>query len=767
MRNKRILFFTALFVMLFNICVLAASISTVKLNLTYDGKTVEYKALEVKVNVDGKELQNLDMPAVIIEDRTLVPLRAIFEAMGAEVDWDGAHQKITAEFDNDTIIMFVNNKSGMINNNSFSMDVAPKIINDRTMVPVRAIAEAVGAKVNWDKTTRVVSISSDDSNAGVIGSDDTADDSMNYPDEETIIIDESQKVTDLSNVLTSEIDREYLENENNEINVTAVTINGNDSYTIRTSGKIQQYKYATVLGKKVAVDIYGSNLAVSATSIPVNDAPVEKIRIAQNAVEPYKIVRVVFDLTETAGEYTVAKTADGTSIIVNFGKAQAVKPAVTDKPDEIIKDDENKDVPVIGEETEDISDNDELLDKYNTVNEIHHRESSDSDIITVSGDKKLKYDIFTLSNPYRIIVEIEEAVNAIEEIPDCDDMLFVENIRVTKINDKKMWVLLEVEEGAEFKSTTGDDFVRLNITKSEDAELSEGLINDGKTLRFAKARGMRASNMSKNYDPYTGNTIISLGGNYGSDYGNKTLTYYNENPEASYIASASFSSSGGVTNIIITPSLIAEFNIYENGDYIYIDLVDPKTVYDTVVIIDAGHGGTMPGAVVNGVYEKNITLDIAKRVYSQLNGGNIKVYVTRFTDTYVDNYKRAYMANFGADIFVSIHCNSISGNKATYGTETLYAPHAGEGDGGLTSYILADELQKQIVKLVGTYDRGVKVRPELIVLKNTTVPAALVETGFMTDANDMALITSDMGRQKFANAITQAVKEIAAKYDFR
>ena len=51
----------------------------------------------------------------------------------------------------------------------------------------------------------------------------------------------------------------------------------------------------------------------------------------------------------------------------------------------------------------------------------------------------------------------------------------------------------------------------------------------------------------------------------------------------------------------------------------------------------------MPGAVVNGVYEKNITLDIAKRVYNQLNGGKIKVYVTRFTDSYVDNYKRAYM----------------------------------------------------------------------------------------------------------------------------
>ena len=213
--------------------------------------------------------------------------------------------------------------------------------------------------------------------------------------------------------------------------------------------------------------------------------------------------------------------------------------------------------------------------------------------------------------------------------------------------------------------------------------------------------------------------------------------------------------------------MIGEFNIYENGDYIYIDLIDPKPVYDAVVVLDAGHGGTMPGAVVNGVYEKNITLDIAKRVYNQLNGGKIKVYVTRFTDSYVDNYKRAYMANYGADMFVSIHCNSIAGDVEIYGTETLYAPHGGEGNGDLTSYTLASTLQKYVTNVVGTYNRGVKNRSDLIVLKRTTVPAALVETGFMTDSKDMSLLTSENGRQQFANAIAQAIKEVVNQYNFR
>ena len=85
----------------------------------------------------------------------------------------------------------------------------------------------------------------------------------------------------------------------------------------------------------------------------------------------------------------------------------------------------------------------------------------------------------------------------------------------------------------------------------------------------------------------------------------------------------------------------------------------------------------------------------------------------------------------------------------------------------MTSYTLASTLQKYVTNVVGTYDRGVKNRSDLIVLNRTTVPAALVETGFMTDSNDMSLLTSDNGRQKFANAIYQAIKEVINKYDYR
>ncbi len=770
MKKAKIIFMIFLTTLLFSATAFADSARVIKLSLKYDGKTVEYREREVTVVVDGKELDSLDMPAVIINSRALVPLRAIFEALGADVQWDGKLKKITANYNDDTIIMFIDNKAGVVNGNAFNMEVAPKIINDRTMVPVRAIAEALGASVAWDDAERTVNIKSyivggddsglNNSDSTVIGSDADADDSGNATGDNTgtanpsaeettsIPAPDPQKVTDLSHVDTSEIDKEALANSNNEVSVTNVKVNGDDSFTIETSGKIWQYRYATVLGKKVAVDIYGGALAVSSTNISVNKVPVDKIRIAQYAVEPYKIVRVVFDLTDTAGEYSVTKSADGTSITVNFGKTASVTPQ------------ENNENPVIGE------DGNTDLPEENTLNgitEIECESGNNNDTLTIYADEKPEYNVFTLSNPYRIIVDIDNSQKNVSELPDIDSSNYIKDIRFSQYTEDSTRLVIEVNDGAEFKSSEGSDYLKLTITKPA-VSVSESIVNDGKTIRFTKTSGLDVNKITKTYDPYTGNTVINLGGNFSTVYGNKTLSYSIDSADASYIKTVKFGSSGGNTTITVTPSLIAEYNIYENGDYIYIDLVAPKSVYDTVVVIDAGHGGTKPGAVVNGVYEKNVTLDIARKVYNQLNGSGIKVYVTRFTDKDVDNYVRAYMANFGADMFISIHCNSISGNVDISGTETLYTPHSGEGDGKLTSYTLASTLQKYVSASAGTTNRGVKNRSDLIVLKRTTVPAALVETGFMTDSNDMALLTSESGRQKFADGICKAIRELASKY---
>ena len=112
---------------------------------------------EIKVTVDGTKL-TFDQPPVIVDGRTLVPLRAIFEALGATVDWDAASRTATATRKNDVISIAIGSKQLYKNGTASTLDVPAQIINDRTMVPARAVAEAFDARVDWDAITRTVII---------------------------------------------------------------------------------------------------------------------------------------------------------------------------------------------------------------------------------------------------------------------------------------------------------------------------------------------------------------------------------------------------------------------------------------------------------------------------------------------------------------------------------------------------------------------------------------------------------------------------------
>ena len=90
-----------------------------------------------------------DTPPQIIDGRTLVPLRAIFEHLDATVDWDGTTRTVTAFRDDTTISIQIDNSVALVNGEEVKLDVPAKIINSRTMVPARFVSEALGCKVTW------------------------------------------------------------------------------------------------------------------------------------------------------------------------------------------------------------------------------------------------------------------------------------------------------------------------------------------------------------------------------------------------------------------------------------------------------------------------------------------------------------------------------------------------------------------------------------------------------------------------------------------
>ena len=113
----------------------------------------------IMVTLNDSEI-SFDQPPIIVDGRTLVSLRAIFEAMGATVDWNQETQTVTSSKDGISISLTIGSNTMYKNGSPIELDVPAQVVNDRTLVPVRAIAEAYNAKVDWDNDTRTVIITS-------------------------------------------------------------------------------------------------------------------------------------------------------------------------------------------------------------------------------------------------------------------------------------------------------------------------------------------------------------------------------------------------------------------------------------------------------------------------------------------------------------------------------------------------------------------------------------------------------------------------------
>jgi N-acetylmuramoyl-L-alanine amidase len=170
-----------------------------------------------------------------------------------------------------------------------------------------------------------------------------------------------------------------------------------------------------------------------------------------------------------------------------------------------------------------------------------------------------------------------------------------------------------------------------------------------------------------------------------------------------------------------------------------------------LVVIDPGHGGKDPGAIgLGGIQEKDIILPISQMLAQLLEKSGLQVMLTRNSDYFVSLQGRTQMANrVGADLFVSIHANSMGKGRADVsGLEVYYF-----GDRRL-----ADTIQKNILKSVDIRDRGVR-KARFYVLRTSKMPSTLVEVGFVTGNEDAAKLTNPAYQQQMAEAIARGVLE--------
>jgi N-acetylmuramoyl-L-alanine amidase len=189
--------------------------------------------------------------------------------------------------------------------------------------------------------------------------------------------------------------------------------------------------------------------------------------------------------------------------------------------------------------------------------------------------------------------------------------------------------------------------------------------------------------------------------------------------------------------------------IFLSGSVSFFAIRELSAMSVKTVVIDAGHGGFDRGGVPGQrIAEKAMTLDVSQRLATRLRAAGYKVIMTRNSDVFVTLGNRVRIANSYRDaIFVCVHFNSASRAGAN-GIETYYYSNG--------SAQLAANIHRQLVGATPTENRGIR-RRGYFVLRRTTIPAVLVECGFLTNSYEARLISQSSYRQTLADRIANGV----------
>ena len=612
-----------------NIGVCAAN-KYVNMTLTYDYTQHKYSAEEVFVAINGNKLTGLKMPPIVLNNFTLVPAREVFEAMGATVEWKKDLEQVYVKYNDKLVVIPIGSTKAYVNGQATTMQTAAKIINNKTMIPLRFVATSLGMQVSWDTKTRVADI-------------------------------------DTGNISSGDV-----------VEVTEET---------------------------------------TTTVAPVITTTTEQTTTTETTTEE---TTTVASTTETTTEQTTAAEVNNISAIT-FSKGNSYKDIIT------IEGDYNPDVSKAFS-----SDNKTLTLSINNAKLVADKGNIDEGAYISSG-----YYYQNNGNVVTVSLNLKDSNMAVD---------------IRQLGNNKTTVTVTY---ASSNSTDSNN----SSSSNSNSSLSGNCGYDAENARFYfKNNGsINIKNIieSDNYNDL--NYKLTLNGDYTSIFSNTTYPV-----NSSYINNIVVNSTATSTVITFSEKKIMTVLMSEADGYIYIKPVLPKERYSKIIVLDAGHGSSDPGASGNGLIEKNLTLSMLNKARALFDSdGTIKCYATRTTDTYPSFNDRTDLGNDVGDAFISIHINAAA-NTSAAGTET-YSLYANDQGNGLTSYGLASEILKNLLSQLGTKDRKVKSE-NWIVLRQSKIPASLIEIGFITNSGDAAIMGSDAGQQKVAQAIFDSVKNLFNQY---
>jgi N-acetylmuramoyl-L-alanine amidase len=504
---------------------------------------------------------------------------------------------------------------------------------------------------------------------------------------------------------------------------------------------------------RIVIDISNTYFSGKQQVINTGSASLKAVRYARF---DDKTARVVLDVSGSP-DYSIEKV--GNQIVVHIdGTAVDTDGSKSGIGDRSETRDEDSDLESRG--THD-------RDKLSVVRDfdIEYAVNNGADTVVISTNKSKEYNIMRLTGPDRIVIDIPEtaAPRAQQQI-DINSSL-IKAIRYARFQKDTARIVLDVNEQAQFKVNEKSGLITLDILNPGYKNIVYHNNGDRVYLSLAGVQLTQGGEQIKKF--YTEE--------YSSDGKVYTITFPSTladigegemviNDGLLESISISKDASGINTSIVFkAKSKLAYRTIArpETKDT-NITIIRPALKEHKLVVIDAGHGGREPGAVYGDLLEKDLNLDIAKRLNNLLRSNKVETYMLREDDSFIGLYERAYIANdLNAALFISIHNNSL-GDPNYGGTMTLYYPQKSNTQ-ALSGKTFAEIVQNRLVNSLYTTNRKIVERPNLVVLKATKMPAALAEIAFMTNTADRRNLQDANFRQKAAAALCDAVVEALKK----
>lgn len=686
---------------------------------------------EISLIVNGNRIENMDAPPVILYDNTMVPARDVFEPLGAAVRWNPATQSVYIGYVQDLIILEIDNNIASFNGNNVLMNMEARIINDRTMIPVRFVAETLGFDVDWDESTRTVYIDS--------GSEDTIDEVV---DDTVIVVSEDE-----INSMGVDLWQDTPINVENVGNVPAITeeehINAEQSvnlptmqgqirsidfpqtrivdihipditqahfFTIEASSEISMANYFIVDNDRLVIDIHNASMNVLNTDVTINNSPnVSRIRVAQNEVQPVQITRIVMELV-TLSEYAVFISEDRRTLYVSFEES-----VITD---------------------------------INIVNEEH------ADYINIVGTKMTALHVSNTNDLNVLVIDIPNSVLDNVSQPIASGR-FIRGLQVSQLNQNTVRMVVHLNQQVVQTISYAYDVVTIRMGEPGFRNITFNSFNNLLVIERDSRYLFNVSDITHIDDYHNRRYTLVLPGDFSS-----LLGYGEINVDNDLIDTIEILTQNGNTNLVINTNTFAIADVTQVNDNIHIQIISPRDRYAKIVMLDPGHGGADGGAAHFGVVEKDVVLTISNMVRDMLRErSDIKVYTTRSTDVFIPLHERPRLANEVADLFVSIHLNAVTNNPVPRGTETYYLVNGTDENFNITRRQVAEIFQRNLVQGLGTVDRGVRTN-NFAVLRLSYMPSVLLELGFLTNPEEAAMLGNPVIQRRSADIIYASILEV-------